>query len=139
MAKIIGSTTTTPMRVVVDSELDINSTNPVQNKAVAVAIGDIDTALDSIIAIQENLINGPLIEFTIATFDDQQGSIVYYAKEGMTWAEWCDNTQYNTIGAYINVEWVVAGSGRMWMTESTQPEQGTNTIIDQAKYYLSVN
>ena len=58
MAKIIGSTTTTPMRVVVDAELDINSTNAVQNKVVAVAIGDIDTALDSIIAMQESLIGG---------------------------------------------------------------------------------
>lgn len=42
----------------VDSELDINSTNPVQNKVLAGAIGDIDTALDGIIALQQNLIGG---------------------------------------------------------------------------------
>lgn len=42
----------------VDTALDINSTNPVQNKVVAGAIGDIDTALDGIIALQQTLIGG---------------------------------------------------------------------------------
>ena len=42
----------------VDTTLNINSTNPVQNKVVAGAIGDIDTALDGIIALQQTLIGG---------------------------------------------------------------------------------
>lgn len=78
MAKIIGGTTSTPMRVPdwnqtdstksdyiknkpfdkVDAALDADSTNPVQNKALAVVIGDIDAALDGIIVIQNSLIGG---------------------------------------------------------------------------------
>ena len=78
MAKIIGGTTTTPMRISdwnqtdpnradyiknkpfdnVDTAMDVTSTNPVQNKVVAEAIGDIEAALDNIIAIQAELIGG---------------------------------------------------------------------------------
>ncbi len=78
MAKIIGGTTSTPTPrsdwaqtnpnradyimnkpfEKVDTALEVNSTNPVQNKVVAAAIGDIDTALDGIIAIQNALIGG---------------------------------------------------------------------------------
>lgn len=41
---------------IVDSALNESSTNAVQNKAVAKAIGDIETALDKIIAIQNTLL-----------------------------------------------------------------------------------
>ena len=78
MAKIIGGTAATSMLIPdwkqtnpgradyiknkpfenVDSDLDVNSTNPVQNKVVAAAIGDVETALDSIIAMQNALIGG---------------------------------------------------------------------------------
>ena len=78
MAKIVGGTTATPMLnpdwnqtnpnrsdyinnkpfEKVDTALDASSTNPVQNKVVASAIGDIDTALDAIIALQNSLIGG---------------------------------------------------------------------------------
>lgn len=78
MAKIIGGTTATPIPVAdwkqtnpnradyiknkpfeeVDEALNFNSTNPIQNKAVSRAIGDIDAALDHIIAIQNELIGG---------------------------------------------------------------------------------
>lgn len=42
----------------IDAALSYESENPVQNKVVTQAIGDIETALDSIIAIQNNLIGG---------------------------------------------------------------------------------
>ena len=54
--------------------------------------GDIETALDRIIAIQESLIGGgiSLISFTIS-------GTSYQAKEGMTWGEWVES-EYNTGG-----------------------------------------
>ena len=54
------------------------------------ALGDIDTALDTILAIQEELINGSIILITFAVDD-----IEYQAEKGMTWSEWCDS-EYNT-------------------------------------------
>ena len=51
---------------------------------------DISAALDAIIAIQEELMGGKEIAFFIAGTE-------YTAKEGMTWAEWCDS-EYNTYG-----------------------------------------
>ena len=42
----------------VDSALSSSSTNPVQNKVVYSALGNIETALDNIIALQESLIGG---------------------------------------------------------------------------------
>jgi hypothetical protein len=42
----------------VDAELNKESENPVMNKVMAKVIGDIDTALDSIISIQEGYIGG---------------------------------------------------------------------------------
>jgi hypothetical protein len=54
------------------------------------ANGDIETALDNIIAIQEELIG--TITFTF-------NGVTYSALRGMTWAEWCDS-KYNTIGLY---------------------------------------
>ncbi len=56
-------------------------------------IGDIDTTLDNIIAIQKVLI-GDAITFTI---NDKE----YLAKSGMTWGEWCVST-YNTAGLYCD-------------------------------------
>jgi hypothetical protein len=55
-------------------------------------IGDIHTALDAIIAIQENLTG------IISFFIDGE---MYKADEGMTWGEWVDSG-YNTIGAEVS-------------------------------------
>lgn len=52
----------------------------------------IEAELDRIIGIQEALIIGAKITFTIDHTE-------YTADEGMTWAEWC-NSKYNTIGVY---------------------------------------
>lgn len=71
-------------------------------------LGDIDTALDSIIAIQEKLINGvpeapeepaQLITFTITLWGSEV--VTYEAVEGMDWDEWCDS-DYNTDGYYAD-------------------------------------
>jgi hypothetical protein len=51
----IGSTQFT---LIVDSEFSLTSENPVQNKVITKAIGDIETALDNIIDIQNALIGG---------------------------------------------------------------------------------
>ena len=81
MAKIVGGTAATPMRIPdweqtnplkadyiknkpfekVDTALDASSTNPVQNKVVAAAVGDIETALDGILAIQAELLGGDAV------------------------------------------------------------------------------
>jgi hypothetical protein len=63
--------------------------------ALAGAIDDIETALDSIIAIQESLMGGAaqLIRFTIAGTE-------YQATEGMTWAQWIES-EYNTGGFFM--------------------------------------
>ena len=58
--------------------------------AKAEDVGDIETALDNIITIQESLIGGgiSLISFTIDGTE-------YQAEEGMTWGEWIES-EYNT-------------------------------------------
>lgn len=57
-------------------------------------IGDIETALDSIIAIQKELIGVTLISFILQT------DFTFNAEEGMTWREWI-NSKYNTSPFYI--------------------------------------
>lgn len=67
MTEIFGNTTATPIkpdlfRNKVDNTFDPTSKNPQSGKAVAQAInstvGDIETALDGIIAIQNSFIGG---------------------------------------------------------------------------------
>lgn len=58
-------------------------------------IGDIEQALDDILAIQKELMPSAVIDFTINWGD------IYSLKaiEGMTWGEWIDS-EYNTIDMY---------------------------------------
>lgn len=65
-------------------------------------VGDIETALDSIIAIQEELIGGGGAKGPI-TFSIDYEENTFTADAGMTWAEWCDS-EYNTIEAYVSEE-----------------------------------
>ena len=65
------------------------------------SIGDIESALEAILAIQKELLPPILITFTIE-------GIEYNAIEGMTWDEWV-NSKYNTVGAYLQ-ETAIAGS-----------------------------
>lgn len=59
MNTIFGGTTATPIPISkVDQTYNPESENAQSGKAVAQAIGDIESALDSIIAIQNSLIGG---------------------------------------------------------------------------------
>lgn len=64
--------------------------------------GDIDAALDAILAIQWQLMGA--IAFTMSCYSHSAneciGTLTLYAEEGMTWGEWV-NSSYNTIGAYM--------------------------------------
>lgn len=113
-------------------------------EAVREQIGDVDAALDHIIAIQESLINGvSFINFTLYTADNLTGTNCT-AEDGMTWAQWCDS-KYNTIGARINGpgDVVVDASelfpdgGRLWLDAGTKAEPGTNTIIADGRYLVA--
>ena len=71
-------------------------------------IGDIHTALDTIIEIQESLINGDsLITFTTPTGE-------YQAEEGMTWGEWV-NSEYNVDGFVINASGYLENGDGGWI------------------------
>lgn len=56
---------------------------------LGIDLGDMETALDSIIAIQESLVGVELIDFTV-------NGMVYQAEEGMTWEEFV-NSDYNPV------------------------------------------
>jgi hypothetical protein len=61
--------------------------------------GDIDAALDTILAIQKELIGALTITFFI-------NGMECTAKEGMTWLAWM-NSEYNTIGAYSSDDGII--------------------------------
>lgn len=87
------------------------------NSELAAEIGDIEAALDAIIAIQEKLTN-PTITFAITRWGTTE---TYQADEGMTWAEWLAS-EYNTGNqgdefvaqdsrVYCGINWVVDTDG----------------------------
>ena len=104
-------------------EADGDAVNVAQLNA---AVGAIDTALDSIIAIQAELRG--TITFTI---DD----VVHTALFGMTWAEWC-LSGYNTIGAYIEDDGRACSEDQM--TFAAFPgevyQYGDTVIVDGSTY-----
>ena len=83
--------------------------------ASADVIGDIETALDAIIAIQEELIGTPTSTFTI------EGQ-TFTVEEGMTWGEWT-TSDYNTAGY-----WYDTGIG-------IASPQG-DYVIEEGGYYI---
>ena len=84
---------------------DLN--NYVTKDTLDEVVGDIESALDVILAIQEGLINGgsgeeeELITFTYTDIDGN--TFTLNAANGWTWGEWCES-EYNTIGAFVNSE-----------------------------------
>lgn len=81
----------------IDHELKADSNHPVSNAAITKefdsvygAFDDIDNALDSSIAILDELLPPALINFTIVSSE-------YTALKGMTWLEWV-NSEYNIKG-----------------------------------------
>lgn len=121
-------------RVTVDDHLDLNSTNPVQNKVVAGAIGDIDTALDSSIAILDELLPPVPITFSI-------GGIERQALSNMTWLEWV-NSEYNINGFVCNGEsdYVFTSKTLEYAVklnnEHSPLEKGADKILSNEKYTL---
>ena len=93
---IIGVTVGTPI-----SPAKIgNELKPEIKEYIDQELGDIDAALDAIIAIQNELM-GDVEEITFTlyhTFSDTTDTLK--AVKGMTWSDWCAS-EYNTIGAYI--------------------------------------
>lgn len=69
--------------------------------------GDVDAALDRIIAIQNGLSGiDAIITFSIVGRFDSTINFAFAAKKGMTWGEWIES-EYNTIGAYASsYDWV---------------------------------
>lgn len=92
-------------------------------------VGCIETALDSIIAIQNGLIGD--IAFRI-------NGEIYTALVGMTWGEWCDS-EYNTVGAYVDEGTgivMIEGNYVARSVTSEDIDQLSNTvIIDKCDYY----
>ena len=87
-------------------------------------IGDIETALDTILAIQRQLMGIEEITFTIG--EEINYSQEYRAVEGMTWGEWI-NTEYNTIGITSgNSEGV--NVGQMYLGVSGLVYNGNNVL-----------
>lgn len=92
--KIIGVTVGTPISAAKIG----NDLKPEIKEYIDQELGDIDAALDAIIAIQEELV-GVEITFTLHhIFSETTDTLT--AVKGMTWADWCAS-EYNTIGAYI--------------------------------------
>lgn len=105
---------------------DTDAVNVAQLNA---AVGAIDTALDRIIAIQDEL---------IGDFAFHINGEIYTALVGMTWGEWCDS-EYNTIGAYVDETTgivMIEGNYVARSVTSEDIDQLSNTvIIDKCDYY----
>lgn len=112
-------------KVLIDKKVELTE----EEQAAAqewLGLGSIGEALDTIIAIQEELMPKPtLITFTIS-------GIEYTAIEGMTWQEWCDS-EYNTEGF-----WVFDNSIQCGLTivfDSNNRQVSPNEVIDAAIIY----
>ena len=94
-------------------------------------VGDLDTALDRIIEIQEELMSVPMITFTI-------DGTKYQAEEGMTWVEWCAS-EYN-IGDKWHTDgvdkYVIRTDNWYLMHSDGKVQVGGDVAIDGATYVL---
>jgi hypothetical protein len=101
-------------------DADAEDINMVARAVIALeeANGDIDEALDRIIAIQNELLG--IITFTIDGTE-------YTADKGMTWGEWV-NSEYNTIGLIVDTEY-----------NAIRPIGSSSTAVRGGELYLSVD
>jgi len=96
-------------------------------KVVGDKLGDVESALDHILGIQDELIKGTsetLITFYISGAE-------HTAVSGMTWAEWCDS-KYNTEGYFCDDSAVCTTGGTLAINMS--PVIATDVIIDGGEY-----
>ena len=97
------------------------------------SLGDIDTALDAILAIQESLIK--TITFNIISPSTDKD---YTAWRGATWGQWV-NSEYNTDGFYIDTDDVVCfeDGSRVTDDEPARNYQYSSMSIVDAGTYMS--
>lgn len=96
--------------------------------------GDVWEALDKIIAMQEALIPKP----TLPTFIINRLSIgsieTCEFEESMSWIEWCDS-EYNTIGAYVDGNYISLGG--LYIRTSDSFEVGLYESITAGETYYA--
>lgn len=108
--------------------LDFEYAKTSQIASINEQIGDIETALDAIIAIQNELLG--TISFTI---NDEPHTAIF----GMTWKRWCAS-EYNTIGAHLAEDgFVVSDIGGIYTGYGSDetPQYGDTVIVDGCEYY----
>jgi hypothetical protein len=93
--------------------------------AFEIQVGDIETALDSIITIQ-----GTLVGTITFTCKELSGNINYTAIKDMTWEEWC-NSPYNTQDRYY-----INGDKVMYAFGTPHRAVGTGTSASTYKTVL---
>lgn len=95
-------------------------------------LGDIETALDSIIAIQEALIGNSTDHITF-TFD--YDNTICTAEPGMDWETWI-NSDYNIIGAFLDYDDIVHHGNQDIISLNGEAETAGKAIQDGAVYEL---
>lgn len=127
------------------TEMDYPSKAYVYEEAESVAeivvsreIGDISTALDHIIELQEELIGGSGDVKTITFTIDH---VEYTAIEGMTWGEWYESA-FNTadIYMYIDSNGEVCGDGGIVLTNNATGDNvsADDLIMADGDYWLYI-
>lgn len=91
-------------------------------------IGDLDAALDAILAIQESLTK------VILTFILYSHGTCEF-EEGMTWREWCES-EYNTIGAVVGEYGNVPVGNEYINNSDAQQVSADERITPNETYYL---
>jgi hypothetical protein len=99
---------------------------------------DIATALESIIAIQENLIGGETDDTVVNEITFTVIGITFHATEGMTWREFVES-EYNRYGYFIRSDYVLCNrhgelGGIAIINEDASYVLSTDIIRDGASY-----
>jgi hypothetical protein len=66
--------------------------------------------------------------------------VSYYFKNGMTWGEWCNNSDYNTLGLSVDTEnnYVVSSAGKVLLKgDPGTPDSPNNKIDENGRYTFS--
>ena len=115
--------------IIEDEEKEDLLTSLLQNADLLISlpekIGDIDTALDSIIAIQNSLM---VITFTYA-------GTKYNALHGMTWKEWIDSEEGHDAGIFhYDDENIYTEDGNRVINEDNEYQYVNTVIVDGGRY-----
>lgn len=148
MAKITGNTTATPMAVPDLAQTDERKANYIKNKKISFLendigyaektyvdnkVGDIDEALNEIIALQEQYIKDSLPDITFYVYGNP-----YTAKDGTIWKDRLTDTELaDTIGYFgtkddTGIVWVSGDCFQLGLNGI--PVLLTDTIVADAYY-----